>query len=319
MAIIETVRLLLKKYTSGGDPHPTRAEFNTMIDTLENNVGMYSQGITSARPAAGKIGRTYWDTEVGRLYYDDGVQWRDLNPNGGGGAGAKVTPGVNGIEGVSSRAARADHTHRLDLATSAIDGALSAADKAKLDAATSGATANALARRDANARLSVNTPVDPFHATTKGYVDGLNVETADYVDEQVGPGLTVTNWTPLAIPGFTLAGKIQSVPFANKTLVIGNVDIIRPAGSSAFAVAGGNVLYNFIGTFIPTELREVSATAVSTVTNLQGGAAYQKIQTTVQPGTGRVGVRSDDVNGLSWGANAQISVAFTYFVEAVVV
>src|SRR6478609_2465879 len=126
MTVIETARFLLKKYTSGGDPHPTRIDFDAMIDTVENNAAMYAQGITAARPAAGKAGRVYWDTEAKRVYYDDGTNWTDTNPNGGGGAGAKVTPAINGIEGTSARAARADHTHRIDLATSTAAGAMSA-------------------------------------------------------------------------------------------------------------------------------------------------------------------------------------------------
>jgi len=319
MAITSTLRFLLKQYGSGGDPHPNRAEFNAMIDALENNAAMFSQGITAARPAAGKRGRIYWDETASRLYYDDGVAWKDANPNGGGGAGTKVTPGVNGVEGVSARAARADHTHRLDLATSTTDGAMPATDKALLNGASYSATSNALVKRDGNGRIAVATPVNASEATTKAYVDDLTLQTADYVDQQVGPGLTVRNWAPLAIAGFTVAGKIQSVPFANKTLVTGNVEIIRPNGSSAHAVSGGNVLFAPLGAIIPTELRELSATAVGTVTNLSGGAAYQRIQTLVQPASGRVLVRADDVNGLSWGANAQISVSFQYYVESVVV
>jgi hypothetical protein len=319
MAITPTTRFLLKQYGAGTDPHPNRVEFNEMIDAVENNGAMFSQGITAARPAAGKRGRFYWDETVDRLFYDNGAAWKDANPNGGGGAGAKLVPGVAAIEGVSQRAARADHTHLIDLATAAVDGAMPKADKAKLDAATDAATPSAIARRDASGRISVATPTAAAHAGTKAYIDGQIVETANYVDDQVGPGLTVRNWAPLAITGFTLTGKIQSVPFANKTLVIGNVDIIRPNGAAALPVAGGNVLYNFIGTFIPAELRELTATSIATVTNLSGGAAYQRIQWVVQPGTGRIGVRADDVAGLSWGANAQISVAFQYFVETVVV
>ena len=183
MTVTQTLRFLLKKYGSGSDPHPTRAEHNAMIDQIENNAAMGAQGITGGRPAAGKGRRFFWDTTVGRMFYDDGANWQDLNPNGGGGAGTKVVPAVAASEGISAKAARADHTHTIDLATGAAHGAMSAADKAKLDASTSAATASAIARRDAAGKLSVATPTDGTHATTKAYVDSaLNNQTHDASD-----------------------------------------------------------------------------------------------------------------------------------------
>jgi hypothetical protein len=180
MAITPTLRFLLKQYGSGGDPHPNRAEFNAMIDAIENNAAMFSQGITGARPAAGKRGRFYYDETVDRLYYDNGAAWKDANPNGGGGAGRALAIGAVGGEGTSARAARADHTHPLPLAAADAPGAMSAADKAKLDAATDAATAGAIARRDTSGRIAVATPTAGGHATTKTYVDGLIQDTANF-------------------------------------------------------------------------------------------------------------------------------------------
>jgi hypothetical protein len=197
---------------------------------------------------------------------------------------------------------------------------MSSADKAKLDAATAAATANAIALRDANGRVSVGTPTTATHAATMAYVDGQTVATANYVDQQVGPnGLTVRDWTIGTIAGFTVSGKIQSVPFANKTLVTGNVVVLRPAGATPYTVnGGGNTVFAWLGNIIPTEIRQAGAVDIATVTNLAGGAASAKIQTNVQPSTGRVGVRADDAGGLSWGPNAQLSVHFSYYVETVV-
>jgi hypothetical protein len=208
MTVIETARFLLKKYTSGGDPHPTRIDFDDMIDTVENNAAMYAQGIATAKPAAGKSGRFFWDETNERLNYDTGTAWKDANPNGGGGGGRKVTPGLDGIEGTSARAARADHTHRLDLATSAAAGAMSGADKALIDTATAAATANALAKRDAGGRLSVGTPVNSDHAATMAYVDGTLTQSADYTDAKVNAGATPTRLTPLAVTGYSITGDI---------------------------------------------------------------------------------------------------------------
>ena len=318
MAIIETARLLLKKYTSGGDPHPTRAEFNDMIDDLENNVSMFSQGITAGRPAAGKIGREYWDTEANRKYYDDGTAWRDLNPNGGGGAGAKVTPGVNGTEGVSARSARADHTHRIDLATGAAPGAMSAADKLLLDAATSAAAGNAVVKRDANARASFNTPIDASHAATKSYVDGLITATADYVDGQVGPGLNVTRWEPLDPAGYNAVGDIWSVPLVNKTVVVGNVSIHR-TGSPNITVPGGDVPHTVIGQFIPNELKDLrpgsTVPAITNTTYLTGVAQFETIQTLIQQTTGQIQVRGNTSAGTLWRTGGQINLSFVYVID----
>lgn len=181
MSILTTARLLLKKYSTGDDPHPTRAEFNLMIDALENNSALFSEGFTDARPLAGKRGRFFWDKTVLRMFYDNGTLWYDLNPNGGGGAGAKVIPGATAVEGSSARSARADHTHTIDLATALIDGAMAKADKAKLDSSSSLATAQALAQRDGSGRLAVGTPSLSGHAATKAYVDGL----VDGLDERM--------------------------------------------------------------------------------------------------------------------------------------
>jgi len=57
-------------------------------------------------------------------------------------------------------------------ATGSAAGLMSAADKAKLDAATSAATPNTLAIRNATGQLIVVDPITGSHAATKGYVDG---------------------------------------------------------------------------------------------------------------------------------------------------
>ena len=318
MTVIDTARFLLKKFTSGGDPHPTRAEHNAMIDTIENNAAMFSQGITGARPAAGKAGRFYYDETADRVYYDTGTAWKDTNPNGGGGAGAKVTPGINGVEGVSARSARADHTHRLDLATGAAAGAMSAADKLMLDAATSAASGNALAKRDANGRVGVNTPVDPFHATTKGYVDGLITDTADYVDALVGPGLTVTRHAPLSFEGYQSSGDIWSVPLVNKTVVIGTVSITRQATPN-ITIPGGNVLHTFLGQLIPNSLKDMrpgnTVAGIQNVNHMDGVGQWETIQTYINQTTGQFGVRGDTAAGTLWRTGGRVNVSFLYVID----
>lgn len=202
MAITPTQRFALKQYGSGGDPHPNRAEFNAMIDAIENNAAMFSQGVTTSRPPAGKRGRFYYDEDADRIFYDNGTAWKDGNPNGGGGAGAALAIGGAGSEGVSKRSARADHTHPLPLATGAAHGAMSSGDKTKLDAATDAATANTLARRNADGRLSISTPTAAGHAANKSYVDGVIDEVADYIDAGIAG-------QPQIVTGSLLAGAVK--------------------------------------------------------------------------------------------------------------
>ncbi len=56
-------------------------------------------------------------------------------------------------------------------ATGTVDGFMSAADKAKLDAATEAATANTIPLRNSGGRFNVGTPTVADNATTKAYVD----------------------------------------------------------------------------------------------------------------------------------------------------
>jgi hypothetical protein len=185
MALLPATRTGLTQYTAGTDPHPGRVKFNEQVALLDSIVALGYQGTPAARPVAGKAARFFWDENAKRLAWDDGTAWQDLNPNGGGGAGRALVLGGNGAEGSSDRAARADHTHPLPMASSTVNGAMAAADKAKLDAATDAATAGALAKRDSSGRLSISTPTAAGNATTKSYVDGLVGQTATYVDDSV--------------------------------------------------------------------------------------------------------------------------------------
>lgn len=171
MAETTTPRLGLSVYSSGNDLHPDREKFNAQQRLLDAILATAQQGTLAERPAAGIGGSLYWATDNSRLYYDDGAAWRDVNTTGGGGSGAPISVGGTAAEGTSARAARADHTHVLPLATSTAPGALSAADKKKLDAATPSATPNTLMMTDANGRSQTATPVNDADAVNKAYVD----------------------------------------------------------------------------------------------------------------------------------------------------
>lgn len=171
MAESTTPRLGLSVYDSGNDLHPDRAKFNAQQNLLDKLLATAMQGTMAERPAAGVGGALFWATDSSRLYFDDGIAWRDVNTTGGGGAGAPISVGGSAAEGTSARAARSDHTHALPLATATAPGALSAADKKKLDAATPAATPNTLMLTDANGRTQLAAPLNQADAANKAYVD----------------------------------------------------------------------------------------------------------------------------------------------------
>ncbi|UGL61908.1 minor tail protein [Arthrobacter phage EastWest] len=171
MAITTTTRFGLKIYSAGTDPHPNRDEFNALMNLIETQAARSSKGTTAARPAAGKSSSFYWDSDVSRLYFDDGANWKDISTNGGGGAGKPITPDTAGTEGTSDRSARADHTHNLPLATSAAHGAMPSTDKALLNSASATPTPNSLVKLDGNGRAQVAAPTLGGEIANKSYVD----------------------------------------------------------------------------------------------------------------------------------------------------
>ena len=174
-----TPRLGLTTYSSGADPHPGRAEHNARMARLDDLVAIALQGTAAARPAAGVRGRLYWSTDTSRLSWDTGTAWADVSTIGGGGAGAPVKVNAAGTEGTSARAARADHSHPLPLATPTAHGAMSSAYAGLLQGAGSSPNADTIVRRDAAGRARFADPADPADAASKGYVDtAVNTRTA---------------------------------------------------------------------------------------------------------------------------------------------
>ena len=188
MAITNSPRLGIERWSHGTDRHPPRAVWDAQQAILDDLVAIDRQYATLAdRPAAGVRGTYCWVEENGVLYRDDGAQWRPIVQFGGG-AGAAVVVGGSGSEGTSARTARADHSHPLPLVTSSAHGAMRKEDKALLDAATHISNASAIVRRSSDNSVAVRTiygladPTGADHATRKGYVDdlvgGVHVPTA---------------------------------------------------------------------------------------------------------------------------------------------
>ncbi|MGL3805837.1 hypothetical protein ACSYDW_07030 [Paeniglutamicibacter sp. R2-26] len=170
MAVSETPRHKLKKYSAGSDPHPTRATFNEEADKLEAMPAI-KQGSTGSRPLPGVGKVLYWDEAVKRFLYDDGTDWQDVAPIGAVTPAALAVAG-DAAEGTSPRAARADHVHPLPLATSTSHGAMPKADKAKLDATTALYTPNTIPIRNADGNFEVGpNPTNGRQAVNKDYID----------------------------------------------------------------------------------------------------------------------------------------------------
>lgn len=78
MAVTTTSRLGVTRWSDGGDSF-TRTQMDTSHSSLESRVPVYLQDTFGNRPAAGTVARFFFATDTYRLYYDDGVAWRDVN------------------------------------------------------------------------------------------------------------------------------------------------------------------------------------------------------------------------------------------------
>ncbi|QGZ17126.1 minor tail protein [Arthrobacter phage DrYang] len=203
MAVSTTPRFGVEKYSAGTDPHPGRTKYNERMDAFEALAAIATQGTTAARPAAGKGRAFYWDTQVDRLYFDNGTTWKEVTTNGGGGPGAAISPGAAAAEGTSSRSARADHTHSLPLATAAVDGAMAKADKAKLDAASAAATANTIVMLDASGRAKVANPSASTDIANKSYVDTQDATKANVSHSHDAADVSSGTFNPARLPAAT--------------------------------------------------------------------------------------------------------------------
>lgn len=202
MAREQTPRLGLDTFTSGSDLHPDREEFNDRMRRIDDQAAVFDQVSGQTLPDPGVPGRilVFRGGDAGSMrdviYYDDGESWSPLVPFSGFEQIQNVSTSSNN-SGSSTRAARADHTHQLPLATSTTHGALPSADKAALNGRTSSPNSNTIVARDANGRSRFQDPSNAQDAATKRYVD-----------EQVADaGFVYRNFAPVNLNDATRTGN----------------------------------------------------------------------------------------------------------------
>ena len=150
-------------------------KFLTNLDLNSNQLINATFEVLTTNPSSGNFeGRMYFNSATFTLMVYANAGWKKSVHSivSGGGAGIAEALTVSESNG----------TVTLTLAVADADsaGLLTAAFFTDLTNATSSATANAIAKRDASGNISVATPSADGHAATKGYVDsarsGLDVK-----------------------------------------------------------------------------------------------------------------------------------------------
>ena len=204
-------------------------KFLTNLDLNSNQLINAKFEALATNPSSGNFeGRMYFNTATFTvMVYANGAWKKSVHSIvSGGGAGIAEALTVSESNG----------TVTLTLAVADADsaGLLSAAFFGDLNDATSSATANKLAKRDASGNISVATPTTDGHAATKGYVDaarqGLDVKAS----------VRVASVAPVAIATALEAGDVID----GVTLVAGDRVLLKDQSTASengiyVAVASG--------------------------------------------------------------------------------
>ena len=179
-------------------------KFLTNLDLNSNQLINAKFEALGTNPSSGNFeGRMYFNTATFTVMVYANGAWRKSVHSivSGGGAGIAEALTVSESNG----------TVTLTLAVADADsaGLLTAAFFTDLTNATSSATANAIAKRDASGNISVATPSADGHAATKGYVDsarsGLDVKQSVRVATTAAINLSLDLEAGDVIDGVTLA------------------------------------------------------------------------------------------------------------------
>ena len=150
-------------------------KFLTNIDLNSNQLVNAKFEALATNPTTGNFeGRMYFNTATFTLMVYANAAWKKSVHSIASGGGAGIA------EALTVSESNGTVTLTLNVADADSAGLLSAAFFGDLNDATSAATANKLAKRDASGNLSVATPSADAHAATKAYVDaarsGLDVK-----------------------------------------------------------------------------------------------------------------------------------------------
>jgi hypothetical protein len=152
------------------------------VDAQQNQIQNAVGHRLGSAPASPVDGQTYHNTADGHDYTYNGVTTTWEQASGGGGTGTVTNVTATAPLHVANPTTTPALT--IDAATGSIPGSMSAADKAKLDAATNAATASAIVQRDGSGDIAVHnwtankgtitgTPSADTDAATMGVVRSL--------------------------------------------------------------------------------------------------------------------------------------------------
>jgi hypothetical protein len=195
-------------------------------------------------PSSPVEGQIYWDTLAKKFMVYNGTGWSLTGVQLTTNAPQNETVGAAAAVGTAPTAAREDHVHAMPgIATDVLAGFLSAADKLKLDSATSASTPTTLAIRDAAGRLQVADPA----------LDG-DVATLGWVNSTVAP-LATRVYVDNAVQGLDAKQSVRAASVANIAnlsglltidgvqLVAGNRVLVKdqtaPAANGIYVAASG--------------------------------------------------------------------------------
>jgi len=210
-------------------------KFLTNINLNQNQLVNATFEVLATNPSSGNFeGRMYFNSSTFTVMVYANAAWRKSVHSivSGGGAGIAEALTVSESNG----------TVTLTLAVADADsaGLLSAAFFGDLNDATSSATANKLAKRDASGNLSVATPSADAHAATKAYVDaarsGLDVKESVRVASTANIALSTALENGDVVDGVTLATGNRVLVKNQSTASENGIYVVQASGAAVRAI-----------------------------------------------------------------------------------
>lgn len=207
-------------------------KFVTHLDLNQNELRNGKFQVVSSDPNTGNFeGRLIYNSTEKTVKYFDGTAWQK--------AIVSISSAGDSSSALTINESNGSVTITPNLATTLLDGVMSAEDKAKLDAATATDSVSTLVMRDVNGRFQVATPVSGLDAANKSYVDsartGLDVKASVKV-ATTGP---ITLSTGLeagdVIDGYTLVAGDRVLVKNQDTASENGIYIVAASGAPSRA------------------------------------------------------------------------------------